>query len=110
MNICRINKEKKELVLSLDYWEAESLGYDVINDEDRSGTYYSLLLRTINDVVVSFFGREYHYGIKTYRNSEKGIFYFYITPYENRMAEILLEDMLRKHYIYDYDTQTLFHF
>ena len=86
MKVCSINREAKEILLSLDYWEAESLGYDVLTNTDRSGTYFSRLQRNINDIVSSFFGVDYHYGIKSYRDSEKVVFYYHITPYEKRLA------------------------
>lgn len=95
MKVIKKDIERKYLLLVLDFWEAEILGYDVIKKIDVSGTYYKLILKEIEAHILEVFGEVFRYGIKTYIDEDKGLFYYEIKPYEERLDEFIIEEMLR---------------
>ncbi len=98
MKVHIIDKKNKTVLLSIDYWEAELLGFDVKKNSDVSGSFYRTLLQIITERVQEIFGKDFAFGIKTYVDPDKGVFYYEIKPYEERLDEIIMEEMVKKQY------------
>lgn len=98
MKICYVDKVKKKMILSADYWEVESLGYDVIEEKDVLGTFYKSIIQEISEIVCRVFGKDFRFGIQTYLDPDKGMFYYEIKPYGERIDEFIMEEMVKNHY------------
>lgn len=95
MKVCFVDTENYRLVLSIDFLEAECLGYDTVKRQVVYDGYYETILRMISDRVHHFFGADFKYGIKTYIDPDKGMFYYDIKPYDIRLDEFVLEEMIK---------------
>lgn len=102
MKICYLDKENQKMLLSLDYWDAESLGYDVKKMKDLTGNFHRTVLDLISNEVKKVFGENFNYGIKTYVDDKKGKFYYEIKPYAERIDEFIMEEMVKRHYAFMY--------
>lgn len=55
------------------------------------------------------FGEQYKYGVKTMIDENKGVYYFKVMPYESRLNEFILTEMVkhgRKWVMYNNDIWT----
>lgn len=96
MKIKDVDYEKKCFVVWIDFWEAESLGLNAKTKEDITGSYYSNIFSIISDKAKILFGDKYKFGVKTYVDEQKGIFFYEVKPYEERLNEFILEGMHKK--------------
>ena len=96
MKVSNIDINKKSLLIAFDYWEIESMGYDVIKRKDISGNFYKNIIKVIDNIVTMYFSKEYKYGVKHMIDDNKGIFYYEIKPYEERIEEFVVGE-IQKH-------------
>ena len=89
-NVCY---DKKTFIVSIDFWEAESLGYDVKKKEDATGHFFSNVIAMIDEFSKQLFGIDYKFAIKTFIDENKGLFYYEVKPYEERLNEYILAEM-----------------
>lgn len=48
MKVVSFNSEDQILIVSCDYWEIESMGYDVKKQQDMTGYFYETVLSHLN--------------------------------------------------------------
>lgn len=96
MKVSNIDINKKSLLIAFDYWEIESMGYDVIQKKDISGNFYKNIIEVLDNILLLYFSKEYQYGVKHMIDDNKGVFYYEIKPYEERIEELVVEEM-QKH-------------
>lgn len=109
MKVVSFNSEDQILIVSCDYWEIESMGYDVKKHKDITECFYETVLSRLNVFVKDSFGEQYKYGVKTMIDENKGVYYFKVMPYENRLNEFILTEMVkhgRKWVMYDNEVWT----
>lgn len=90
MKIVHLNFTKKRLLVSFDFWEIESLGYDILKQKDVTGTFYQNIIEILQPIINNYFGDSFHYGLKTMIDQNKGVFYYEIMPYEERLEEFIV--------------------
>ncbi len=98
MKVCYVDEKKQTMILSIDYWEAEILGFDVKKNKDVSGSFFRTIIEMVSVEVKKVFGPDFNYGIKTYVDDSKGLFYYEIKPYDERLDEFIMEEMIRNNY------------
>ncbi len=98
MKVCFVNKKQQTLVLSIDYWEAEILGFDVKKKKDVSGSFFQTIIEMVSVEVKKVFGPDFCFGIKTYVDDSKGLFYYEIKPYDEQLDGFVMEEMVRNNY------------
>lgn len=98
MKVYKVDRVSRTAILSIDFWEVELMRYDIKKNCDVSGTFYELLIHDISEIVKELFGEDYYFGIKTYIDPDKGMFYYEIKPYDERLEEFVLEEMIRNNF------------
>ncbi len=102
MKVCFVDEKKQMMVLFIDYWEAEILGFDVKKNKDVSGSFFQTIIEMISVEVKEVFGSDFNFGIKTYVDDSKGLFYYEIKPYNERLDEFIMEEMVKNNYSIKY--------
>ena len=97
MRAVSVDIEKKKMIIKADFWDIEVLGYDTVKKKVINEKYYSSLLHEIKEIVKRHLGEDFKFGVKSYVDNDNKCFYYEITPYENRLNEFILEEMIREH-------------
>lgn len=109
LKVVSFNREDQTLIISCDYWEIESMGYDIKKQKDMTGHFYETVLSEMDIWVKKYFSNHYKYGIKTMIDEVKGVYYYKIMPYEDRLNEFIITEMMkngRKWVMYDNEIWT----
>lgn len=92
MKLISVDYNDMHMIVSFDFWEIESLGYDIIKQKDVTGSFYCDVIAIIEPTIKKYFGEAFSYGIKTIIDSRKGLFYYEIMPYQERLDEFIVEE------------------
>ena len=90
--------DKSELsdgILSIvfDFWEIELMGFDVIENKDRSGNFYSRLADIICRAVAEYLENHHNYSIVSYIDNTNGLIRYKIMPHDMCKMELVFDEM-----------------
>lgn len=76
------------MLLSADYWEIETLGFDTVKNKAVLDSFIDNVLNEIEAMVRKYLSQTLDYGIKWMNDINKMRFLYEIKPYDERINEV----------------------
>lgn len=83
------------IYITFDFWEIESMGFDVIKKEDKTGNFYNQLAGIISKIAKEHYDSLDDLGIICYLDNEKGNYCYKIMPYDYCYNALVFNEMRR---------------